>query len=154
VTSSRHATLAPALLEVRRLIAASHAQVLWAWTTPGELKKWWGPENVRCVDAEVDLRVGGKYRIANEFPDKSVLWIEGEFETVDKPSLLVYTWRIASAGAPTERVTVRFEGRDAGTEVMVRHERIATAQLRGQHEAGWVGCLEGLAEYWQSRQAD
>jgi len=32
---------------------------------PAQLKQWWGPESVVCVDAQIDLRVGGRYRIAN-----------------------------------------------------------------------------------------
>lgn len=52
------------------------------------------------------------------------------------------TWRIG-ASAP-ERVTVRFEPRDDGTEVVVVHEHITTAPLRDRHEAGWHGCIDGL----------
>jgi hypothetical protein len=34
-----------------------------AWTEAEQLKKWWGPQSVTCDGAEVDLRVGGRYRI-------------------------------------------------------------------------------------------
>lgn len=105
---------------------------------------------MRCVAAEVDLRVGGRYRIGNEMPDKSLLWIEGEFERVEAPRLLVYTWRVGEQPAPTERVTVRFEAAGDGTEVTVLHERIATPALRDRHLAGWNGCLEGLARYFSA----
>ena len=50
-----------------------------AWTTPELLRQWWGPTGVRCIAAEIDLRVGGTYRIGNEIPDGSVIWISGEF---------------------------------------------------------------------------
>ncbi len=47
----------------------------------------------------------------------------------------------------SERVTVRFEPRENGTEVIILHERIPNAATRDRHEKGWQGCLDGLAEY-------
>jgi uncharacterized protein YndB with AHSA1/START domain len=130
-------------LIVRRTIRASPERVFAAWTEPEQLQRWWGPTGVVCTGAEVDLRVGGRYRIGNRLPDGSQVWISGEFEQITPPHCLVYTWRTEDdAGA--ERITVRFEAREGATEVIVVHERIASARLRDGHEAGWQGCLEGL----------
>jgi len=137
-------------LIVRRTIAAPAARLFAVWTEPEHLKKWWGPGAVTCPEAEVDLRVGGRYRIANLTPAGEVVWITGEFEVVEPPRRLVYSWNIDEGGrpAPTSRVTVRFEQRgERLTEVVVVHERIAAAPLRASHEKGWSGCLEGLAQY-------
>jgi uncharacterized protein YndB with AHSA1/START domain len=134
-------------LEVRRFIPASPEQVFDAWTTPSELKQWWGPKDVHCVAAEIDLRVGGSYRIANELPDKSIIWIDGEFEQIERPVLLIYSWRTDPKLPASEKVTVRFSRAPHGTEVAVTHERVATPALRDQHEQGWVGCLDGLSKY-------
>jgi uncharacterized protein YndB with AHSA1/START domain len=95
----------------------------------------------------VDLRVGGRYRIANRFPDGRTIWIVGEFEVVAPPHKLVYTWRLDPGPERTERVTVSFEPHDDGTEVVVVHERIPDKASREQHEQGWFGSLNGLAEY-------
>ena len=133
-------------LNVKAYIPASPRQVFTAWTTPCELQKWWGPENVRCVSAEIDLRVGGEYRIANELPDKSILWISGVFERIEIPKLLVYTWSTGQTRLASEKVTVEFRQSGPGTEVCVRHERIKTRALCDQHRQGWRGCLNGLAE--------
>jgi uncharacterized protein YndB with AHSA1/START domain len=95
----------------------------------------------------VDLRVGGSYRIANQMPDGTVLWIVGEFEVVDPPHKLVYSWRAGPQPVDSERVTVQFEPRGDATEVIVTHERIPNAATRDQHQAGWDGCLDGLANY-------
>ena len=81
---------------VRRTIGATADTLFAAWTQPAHLKQWWGPRTVKCVGAEIDLRVGGAYRIANRFSDGTVLWIVGEFEVVDPPNKLVYSWRTAS----------------------------------------------------------
>ena len=137
-------------LVVRRTILATPERLFDAWTQPEQLKKWWGPKSVTCVDAEVDLQVGGHYRIANQFPDGKVLWISGEFETIERPRKLVYTWRLASEAGPSERVTVTFTARDQDTEVIVTHERIPSVAMRDMHEQGWLGCLDGLVRHVQS----
>ena len=117
------------VLIVRRTIKADVARVFDAWTRPEHLRRWWGPAPVTCSGAEVDLRVGGHYRIDNLLPDGTVLRIVGEFEVVDPPNRLVYSWQIepaASAPGEASRVTVRFEPRNGGTEVIIVHERIDT----------------------------
>jgi uncharacterized protein YndB with AHSA1/START domain len=137
----------PLSLEVRRTIRARADQIFEAWTQPAHLREWWGPRDVTCVDAQVDLRVGGRYRIANRYRDGRIVWIVGEFEVITPPHELVYTWRLESEAQPPERVRVRFEPRADGTEVIVVHERIIDPTVRDRHREGWHGCLEGLAEY-------
>lgn len=129
-------------LVTRRTIHADALTLFRAWTEPAQLRAWWGPRPVTCVGAEVDLRVGGHYRIDNLLPDGSVFVIEGEFRAIDPLHELVYTWR---AGAdPESLVRVLFESRGEATEVIVVHERIASETIRESHVAGWQGCLDGL----------
>jgi uncharacterized protein YndB with AHSA1/START domain len=134
-------------LVVRKSIRATPERLFDAWTRPEELKKWWGPQSVTCIDAVVDLTVGGGYRIANQFPNGDVVWITGEFEVIEPPKRLVYSWRLGTATGPSERVSVTFEPRGANTEVTVTHERIPSIPVRDVHEQGWFGCLDGLAAF-------
>jgi uncharacterized protein YndB with AHSA1/START domain len=134
-------------LIVRRRIRATPARLFEAWTRPAQLQQWWGPESVECVDAEIDLRVGGRYRIANRFPDGKILWIAGEFEVIEAPHRLVYSWGLEPLSGAPERVTVEFRAQGAATEVIVTHEGIPSASVRDRHEQGWHGCLDGLANY-------
>jgi uncharacterized protein YndB with AHSA1/START domain len=135
-------------LQLRKRVLAPPERVFRAWTNANELEQWWGPKDVRCVSATVDLRVGGHYRIGNEFPDGSIVWIIGEFEHIDEPNLLIFSWSIESASPTTERVTVQFEKCEDGTEILLKHERIATAILRDQHQMGWADCLSGLKAWF------
>jgi uncharacterized protein YndB with AHSA1/START domain len=140
------------ILVVRRTIRAPRERVFAAWTEARQVIAWWGPSAaVSCASAEIDLRVGGRYRIANRFPDGRLLWIVGEFEVVEPPSRLVFSWRVGTQAAGVERVSVEFEAQGAATEVIVTHERIADATTRAGHEQGWGGCLDGLARYSESR---
>jgi uncharacterized protein YndB with AHSA1/START domain len=134
----------PAVLVVRRLIAANPERVYSAWTTPEHIRRWWRPGPVRCPVAEVDLCVGGRYRIANQLPNGQIIWASGTFEEIDPPRRLVYSWRMGDAA--DSRVVVQFEPRGAETEVIVTHERLAAATRR-EHLDGWTGCLAGLAAH-------
>ena len=130
-------------LVVRRTIRATPDRLFDAWTDPAQLVRWWGPQGVVCTHAEIDLRIGAHYRLANRFPDGTVVWIAGEFERIDPPFRLVYSWRVEPQ-VDGERVTVTFEPRGDVTDVVVRHERIPDSARRDRHEIGWRDCLEGL----------
>jgi uncharacterized protein YndB with AHSA1/START domain len=142
-----------AALVVRRTINASAQQLFDAWTDPSQLVQWWGPEGVKCKSAEVDLRPGGVYRIANLLPDGRTLWIRGAFERIEPPHCLVYSWQIEGSERETERVTVQFVAAEAATEVIVTHERVADEATRQRHAHGWAGCLDGLARIVSARTA-
>lgn len=135
-----------AKLVIRKTIPASAERLFQAWTEPEQLKQWWGPESVTCIEAVVDLRVGGRYRIGNRFADGSVLWIRGKFEVIDAPHKLVYTWQIGT-DSREELVSVSFRTTDGQTEVTVVHERIPDTRTRDSHEQGWLGCLSKLYSY-------
>ncbi len=134
-------------LRVTRIIPASPECVFSAWTNAEQLRLWWGPSGVRCRSAELDLRVGGRYRIANEMPDGSVLWISGEYEEIEKPNRLVFTWLVEAVSSATERVSVNFNKHEDGTELQITHESISTMELYQQHQSGWGGCMDGLESY-------
>ena len=153
MSNPERSAASPAALRVSQVVRVSRERAFDAWTDPRQIIRWWGPPGVACPEAHVDLRVGGVYAIANQFDDGRVVWIRGTFEAIERPQRLVFTWRLDGAlgGAAPERVTVRFEARgDATTEVIVEHERIASEELRRDHETGWVGCLEGLAAFVES----
>jgi uncharacterized protein YndB with AHSA1/START domain len=136
-------------LVARKTIRATPERLFDAWTQPPHLRLWWGPRGVKCTAAEVDLRVGGQYRIANRFPDGRTVWITGTFELIEPPDCLVYSWHVEPQ-TDSERVTVRFERRDESTEVIVLHERIADTRTRDLHERGWRECLDGLEMFAHS----
>lgn len=133
-------------LTIRRRIHATPERLFEAWTDASQLQRWWGPPGVRCSHAELDARVGGRYRIDNEMPDGRVISFAGEFLDVVYAERLVFTWGVVPA-PEHERVTVTFEPADSHTDVVVHHERIPDDERARSHEAGWVGCLDGLADH-------
>jgi uncharacterized protein YndB with AHSA1/START domain len=94
------------VLVVRRKINATAGRLFEAWTRPEQLRSWWGPRPVRCVEAQVNLRVGGHYRIVNAVPNGVDIVITGVFARIDAPRKLVYSWNVSPGGGEPELVTV------------------------------------------------
>src|SRR6185503_8873889 len=113
-----------------------------AWTRPEALKSWAAPGAMTAPVVEVDLRVGGGYRIHMSAPDGKEHRVIGVYREVDPPRRLVYTWTWETMPDVTDSVvTVEFHNRGAGTEVVLRHEGLPSEERRARHEAGWIGCM-------------
>jgi uncharacterized protein YndB with AHSA1/START domain len=133
-------------LEVRRVIAAPRERVFRAWTSPHEFQRWHAPGAMTVPVAEVDLRVGGRYRITMRGPDGDEHRVTGTYRIVEPPARLVYTWQWETGHDATESlVTVEFLDRGDSTELVLRHERFANERQRASHEQGWTSILERLA---------
>lgn len=144
----------PAVLCVHQHVRASRERVFDAWTDPTSIVHWWGPPGVTCTLAEVDLREGGQFRLANKMPDGSIVWIVGVYEHVDRPRRLVHSWTVGSkATHPPERVTIDFTEREAGTDITITHTGVTTSEMRAGHEAGWLGCAAGIAAHLEERRS-
>lgn len=131
-------------LTLTKVIKAPRDIVFNAWTEPKHLKNWWGPGKVHCPEAHIDLKVGGKYRIANKMEDGSVLWISGQFEEINPPEKLVYDWYVGEEDNAPSLVTVLFREHVDGTELVIWHACIGDVATRDMHGKGWLGCLEKL----------
>lgn len=144
------ASVTPVVL--RRRFSAPRELVFSAWTSPDHMKHWLhpSPEWSNPV-VEVDLRVGGQYRLGFQHPDEpEVVFVVGRFLEVEEGVRLVYTWTWVPpdphAGLET-RVTVQFETVDGETEVTVMHERFPDDDIRQRHSDGWTGTLDCLNQY-------
>lgn len=78
-------------LTVSRLVPAPPEAVFRAWTDPSEIMKWWAPEGLSVPFAEVDLRVGGGYRLGLQRPEADPFYATGTYRVVDPPRKLVFT---------------------------------------------------------------
>lgn len=136
------------MLQIHRTYRASRARVFRAWTEPEQLKKWFAvAEGFITPIAEVDLQIGGKYRLGMQPPgDDGVLIVGGIYRLISPPEKLVFTWRweTPSADEPETLVTVEFHERDNATEVVLKHELFTDIGQREKHREGWEGCLNQL----------
>ena len=136
-------------LILTRSFKASRSKVFQAWTEPEELKKWWRlGHGWRLNIVEVNLRVGGNYRIGlASTRDEATHEVTGTFQEVSPPERLVYTWTTRSPGPDSGEslVTVEFHDRGSSTEVVLRHERLVGDPSRQTTYQGWLTVLDGLA---------
>jgi len=127
-------------LEIDRVVNASPERTFQAWIDPHKLQKWFAPSEEMTVDASVDLRVGGKYRVAmGEFV------VEGEYHEVVRPKRLVFTWQWTNEPASNEMlVTIDFSEHPRGTRIRLEHTLLANEDARTQHQTGWDELLARL----------
>src|SRR4249920_153074 len=89
-----------------------------AWTRPELFKQWWVPKSMGMFlrSCEMDVRVGGKYRLEFE-PDAMAFF--GTYLEVTPHSRLVWTNEESGEDGPVTTVTFEEKG---GTTLLVMHE--------------------------------
>ena len=132
-------------VRVSRVIKADVSRVFEAWTQPEHLKAWSCPEGGEVLEAEVDLRVGGAFRIVMGMPNATHV-ANGVYREIDAPQKLVYTWSWEEDEFDTGEtvVTVEFNSLGDSTEVVMKHGIFQVAEGAGAHEQGWTSCLNRL----------
>ncbi len=132
-------------LTVSRVIKADVDRVFEAWTQPHHLKVWSCPEGGEVLEAEVDLRVGGAFRLVMGMP-KATHVAKGIYREIDAPRRLVYTWSWEEDPFDTGEtlVTVEFNPSGDSTEVVMNHGLFLAPEGAKAHEEGWTSCLNRL----------
>jgi len=143
-------------LRVERNFKASRERLFQALTNAAALGKWFAvADGFTTPIAEVDLRVGGRYRLGMKPPDDSpVLIVGGVYQLIQPPDKLIFTWAWEAAGAdePESLVTVEFFDLGDETQVVLTHEQFLTPEVRDQHGEGWQGCFNGLAKALEQKE--
>ena len=133
-------------LHMNRVLPAQREQVFKACTDPDQLARWWGPSGFTAPGVEIDLRVGGRYRIAMQPPDGDLFYLSGEFREVDPPARLAYTFRWEDPDPDDRETVVTLSLRDLGesTELDLTQGAFATEGRRALHDQGWTDSLDRL----------
>lgn len=150
-------TAAPAKqLVIERTLTASPERVFDAFTDPEQLTQWWWPHGFTCPAAEVDLRVGGTYRLAMEWPDlvptgnRFSHCMAGEYYEIERPHHLVMSGRAVNDEQGeifATLIDLTFEARDGGTLLTMRQsyfEPLPPADAMAGAEQGWTEQLDKL----------
>ena len=143
-------------LVIERTIPASSERVFDAFTGPAQLTQWWWPEGFTCPAAEVDLRVGGTYRIDMRWPDaiapaaRFSHYLGGEYYEIDRPRRLVMSGRAVDDhqgelfATLIELTLVPVEGGTALTMRQSYFEPLPPAPALAGAEQGWSEQLDKL----------
>lgn len=107
------------LVVVRTFNGPAHI-VFQAWTKPELFMRWWAPKSmgVPMLSCDMDVRVGGGYRIAFGHDASSAMEFFGKYLEVIPNARLVWTNEESDDAAIT---TVTFEEKD-GKTLLVLHE--------------------------------
>ncbi len=135
------------VVHLTRTIRAPRAEVFKAWTEPEQMKQWYAPEGMEIPLVEVDLRVGGAYRLQMRSPEGNVHTAYGTYREVSPPERLVFTWSWEEEpynDIGETVMTISLEEVDGATAVTLLHEGLPTDERRKGHEERWTSCLDRL----------
>jgi uncharacterized protein YndB with AHSA1/START domain len=138
---------------ITRIFDAPRELVFKAWTDPKHLAGWFGPKMFTNAVCEVDLRVGGRWRIVMRGPDGGEYPCGGVYKEIIEPERLVFTNNAEDKdGNPVIDgfTTVIFEDQGGKTKLTLQTRGVAmvayaAGYLQGM-EAGWTQSFEKLGE--------
>ncbi len=135
-------------LTVKRRLNAPPAKVYAAWTDPQKIIRWFGRPDAKpdSFQADIDARVGGRFRISFSTDDE-YYEVGGAYREVVPNERLVFSWAWHSTPERESQVTVSLKPDGDGTLLTLHHEQLFDAAARDGHERGWIGSLEKLANY-------
>ena len=141
-------------LSLTRSYPVAPEKVWRAWTDPQAVRKWFGPgANEPVSAAELDVRVGGRFRIVFGGADGNAHTCAGVYKEVVPNRKLVFTWTWPNSTPERESlVTITFRAVPNGTELVFRHEQFFDEKVRDDHQRGWSGALDKLERFLKERQ--
>ncbi len=144
------------VIEVRRFLKAPPELVYRVCTEEEYLRRWFGPRRLEVSECDIDLRVGGTWRIVHRAPDGMEFVFYGEFLELEPPHRRVGTfiWE----GAPEHQAveTLVLEAVEGGTMMTTttRHSSVEARDMHVAHgmEEGIIDSMERIAELLASVQ--
>jgi len=144
---------------ITRLFDAPPEVLFEAWTDPEQLAQWWGPEGFTNPVCELDVRVGGSWRIVMRAADGAMYPCKGVYLEIVAPERLVFTnTAVDDQGTPVldGLTTVTFEEEHGTTKLTLRTSAVALVpgaveKLAGM-DTGWSMSLDRLARELELRK--
>jgi uncharacterized protein YndB with AHSA1/START domain len=136
-------------LTLTRRIRAKPEKVYAAWADPLSLVQWFGPTTAKpgSIRAELDVRVGGRYRILFDNNDGEHFEVGGLYREVVPNERLQFTWAWHSTPERESLVTIELKPEAGGTLMIFTHAQFADETARDNHARGWsefFGKLEAV----------
>ena len=131
---------------------AAPPHLVWrALTEPELVKRWWHANRSEVVSADIDLRVGGRWRYVSRMADGTEFAFSGEYSELDPDRRMVTTECFEPMGEDACSLnTVTLTTTDSGTrlETHVQHSDPEAAQghLDSGMEAGMQDAYDRLEE--------
>jgi uncharacterized protein YndB with AHSA1/START domain len=140
-------------IEITRVFDATRDLLFDAWTNPLHLARWWGPSGFTNPICEIDLRVGGTWRVVMRAPDGSEIHVTAVYREIIPQKRLAFS--SVTKGPDGNAVlegftTVIFDEINGQTKLTIRASAKALVpeaitRLAGMHK-GWSSSLDRLAQ--------
>jgi len=133
-------------LTITRRLRASPQKVYAAWTNAENLIQWFSAQaKPSSTKADLDVRVGGRYRISFINRDNGEYHeVGGLYREVVRDARLQFTWAWHSTPERESLVTVQVKPDGAGTLLTFHHEQFFDETARDNHERGWTDLFVNL----------
>ena len=141
---------------ISRTLDAPRELVFQAFTDPKHLSQFWGPKFTTAPVCEVDLRVGGAFRVEMRGPDGAVYPCTGVYREIVPPERLVYVATTADDNPcggglpPRSLVTITFAAMRDKTHITIvaqlQSRADVEAAIAGGYSMGWSDSLDRLTE--------
>jgi uncharacterized protein YndB with AHSA1/START domain len=133
---------------ITREFDAPRELVYRAWTTPELVKRWFGGNHGEVTSAEIDLRVGGRWRYVTSAGEGAEAAFHGEYREIVPGERIVSTEVYEGAPDAESVNTVTLTERDGRTTmtVLIQHQSRANrdAVLQAGMEPGMNAALDKL----------
>jgi uncharacterized protein YndB with AHSA1/START domain len=143
------------VLRLNRVYAVAPTKLWLAWTDADALRVWFGQSEAPGWEAELDVRVGGRYCLALRHPRGFRYHVSGVYREVVPPTFtapgrLVFTWNQEGELAEGESlITVelraRSESEGGGTELRFTQDPLFDPEARD----GWRADFKRLGKFFQ-----
>ena len=136
-------------LTLKRRLNARPERIYAAWTDPEKIAAWFGPSQVvsGSVQADIDARAGGRYRISFDTEDGQHHQVGGVYRELAANQRLVFSWAWHSTPERESLVTVSLKPDGDGTLLTLSHEQLFDTAARDGHAHGWNGSLDKLEKF-------
>jgi uncharacterized protein YndB with AHSA1/START domain len=137
-------------LTITRRLRASPQKVYAAWTHAENLIQWFAAQaKPGSVKADLDVRVGGRYRISFTNQDNDEYHeVGGLYREVVPDARLQFTWAWHSTPERESLVTIEFKPDAGGTLMIFQQEQFADQAARDSHERGWNKFFDVLEKHF------
>lgn len=139
-------------LRLTRRLPAPPDQVFRAWTSPEELRGWFGPRGTTLTECEVEPRVGGRFLTRMRDASGHVCGGLTRFEALEAPRRLVMRMEDAEGcPLPGARLSVELAPEAGGTRLDITWTH-PTREMRDAHaemgfERGWGEMMDRLTAF-------
>ena len=133
-----------------RHIRARPSIVFEALVTPEGVSRWWGPDAGPVLHAEMDARIGGRFRVRFRTMDGIEHESTGAFLELVVPERVKMSWRWTGGIEDPGESLLEFRLRAVadGTELTLTHSHLHDQETCRSHEDGWTGALDKLERHF------